>query len=286
MFYAESQGPWNGACSLKRLVPGKFMGHPAGLRWYRNERALGPPPARPRSGGRQHLEAERIPELQPPAVVFPYRKMGQSASGISLDASGGRFGPFAGQLFVGDYTLSLVMRVFTEEVDGVWQGACFPFREGLATGVIGVRLTRGGRLFTGGSSRGWPSRGTEPFALQRLSWTGVTPFEVLEMSARPDGFELSFTQPVDRATAADPASYAMLAYTHVYQSGYGSPEVDVSSPRIAAARPAADGRGVRLVVEGLVPGHVHELSLKGLRSETGEPPLHTNAYYTLRRLPR
>ena len=34
MFYAESQGPWNGSCSLKVLQPGGFMGHPASFRWY------------------------------------------------------------------------------------------------------------------------------------------------------------------------------------------------------------------------------------------------------------
>ena len=28
MFYVESQGPWNGSCSLKHLKPGGFMGHP------------------------------------------------------------------------------------------------------------------------------------------------------------------------------------------------------------------------------------------------------------------
>ena len=28
MFYAESQGPWNGSCSLKVLEQGGFMGHP------------------------------------------------------------------------------------------------------------------------------------------------------------------------------------------------------------------------------------------------------------------
>ena len=44
--------------------------------------------------------------------------------------------------------------------------------------------------------------------------TGVVPFEVREMRARPEGFELAFTLPVDRAKAADPAHYALcLLYT-------------------------------------------------------------------------
>ena len=28
MFYTDNQGPWNGACSLKWLRPGAFLGHP------------------------------------------------------------------------------------------------------------------------------------------------------------------------------------------------------------------------------------------------------------------
>ena len=34
MFCVESQGPWNGACSLKHLKQGAFLGHPASYNWY------------------------------------------------------------------------------------------------------------------------------------------------------------------------------------------------------------------------------------------------------------
>ena len=34
MFAIESQGPWNGCCSLKHLKPGGFLGHPASFNWY------------------------------------------------------------------------------------------------------------------------------------------------------------------------------------------------------------------------------------------------------------
>jgi hypothetical protein len=32
-FYTDNQGPWNGTCSLKQLVPGRFVGHPGGNEW-------------------------------------------------------------------------------------------------------------------------------------------------------------------------------------------------------------------------------------------------------------
>ena len=89
-------------------------------------------------------------EFVPPAVGFPYNKMGQSASGIATDSTRGKFGPFANQLFVGDQTWSTVMRVYLEKVNGVYQGACFSFREGLDSGTLSLEFTPEGHLFAGG----------------------------------------------------------------------------------------------------------------------------------------
>src|SRR5262249_33946751 len=161
----------------------------------------------PTNGSRLYDEAKRIPKLRPPAVYFPYAKMGQSASGFVPDMTNGKFGPFATQLFVADQTDSTVMRVFLEKVDGIYQGVCFPFRRGFASGNVAVELSADGSMFVYGSSRGWASRGGKSFALDRLNWTGKMPFEVHEMRAKPDGFELTFTQPVDPGTAGAPASY-------------------------------------------------------------------------------
>jgi len=288
-FYTDNQGPWNGTCSLKYLRPGSFQGHPAGNRWYdlpEVTAVMGQKPVEPTSGSRFHIEADRIPQYVPPAVLFPYSKMGQSASGIACDATGGKFGPFTNQLFVGDQTHSTVMRVFLEQVDGVYQGACFPFRAELGSGTVPVEFTPDGHLFAGGTNRGWGSKGPKEFAIERIDWTGETPFELLQMHATPDGFDLVFTEPVDSKFAADPASYKLSAYTYIFQSTYGSPEVDPTSPQITSAEPSEDGLRVRLKVDGLQRGHVHELHLDGVRSRDGRPLLHKEAYYTMNRIPK
>jgi glucose/arabinose dehydrogenase len=284
MFYTDNQGPWNGACALKHLVPGKFMGNPSGNTWYKLTDALGPRPPDPTSGSRMHLEVKKIPELIPPAVYFPYGKMGQSASGIANDFTG-KFGPFKDQLFIGDQTHSTVMRVYLEKVRGRYQGACFMFKEGFASGNLSLEFAPNGSLFVGGTDRGWGSRGGKPFALQRLDWTGETPFEIHEMHARSDGFELTFTQPVDAASASDPRNYTIETYTYIYQSSYGSPEVDRTKPTIKSVKVSADGKSARLFIDGLEEGHVHELHLPGLRSAKGEPLLHAAAYYTMNNVP-
>jgi hypothetical protein len=285
MFYAESQGPWNGSCSLKVLEQGGFMGHPVSFNWYELTDRLGAKPVEPESGSRLLIQRERVDQLVPYAVVFPYIRMGRSISGFTVNRTKGKFGPFENQIFIGDFSLSVVMRATTEKVNGVWQGACYPFREGLATGLLACEFTPEGDLLVGGTNRGWPVRGPKAYALQRLDWTGVMPFEIKEIKAAADGFDIEFTLPVDPAIAARPDTYQLGTFTHIYQQGYGSPEVDQTTPIVTMATVSNDGTRVHLQVEGRVKGHVHEFDLGRMRSQDNEPLLHVHAFYTLNEIP-
>ena len=90
------------------------------------------------------------------------------------------------------------------------------------------------RVFVGGSDRGWGARGGKPFCFEKCEWTGKTPFEIHEMRARPDGFDLTFTQPVDPASARDVKSYSMREFTYAYREQYGGDEIDEVIPKITA----------------------------------------------------
>lgn len=285
MFYAESQGPWNGSCSLKHLKPGGFMGHPASFNWYPEAPNMGPVPVTPNTNSRLLTESKRVKELVPYAVVFPYRKMGQQLSGFTVDRSQGKFGPFANQIFIGDYTLGVVMRATTEKVNGVWQGACYPFREGFSTGLLTLAFSSKGQLIAGGTNRGWPVRSPDPFALQRVDWNGKTPFEIKEISVLPNGFHIHFTEPADRETATKTSSYSLETYTHIYRAGYGSPEVDHTKPTVRGVVMAEDGKSVVILVNGMVQGHVHDFTFNALTSQSGQKLVHNKAYYTLNEIP-
>lgn len=289
VFYTDNQGPWNGTCSLKHLVPGSFQGHPDGNVWYEKapeSQVMGKRPETPKSGSRMMVEAARIPELIPPAVYFPYNKMGQSASGLDFDRSAGKFGPFAGQMFVCDQTHSTLMRVVMEKVNGRYQGACIPFKKGFGSGNVPVLFSDKGAAFVGGTNRGWGSRGPKPFAVERLDWTGKVPFEVHEIHAKSDGFELTFTEPVDPKTAGDIASYKASTFCYIYQASYGSPEVDHTKLTVVGAKVADDGKSVRITLDKLVAGHLHEIHLDGVRSQKGLPILHPEFYYTMNYIPK
>jgi hypothetical protein len=288
MFVIESQGPWNGCNSLKHLKEGAFLGHPASYNWYPFAKNLEAPSLEPNSNSRMGIEKKRIKQLVPPAVRFPYIKMGRSISGFRLNQTNGKFGPFDGQFFLGDYTLSLILRATTEKVNGVWQGACYPFREGLATGIMNVEFTPKGQLIAGGFTTNvqWPVRGTEPFALQRLDWTGLVPFEVREINIQKDGFLVHFTKPVDTTLASNADVYDITTYTHIYHAAYGSPEVDHSTAKVTRAEPAADGLSVRVYLENIIEDHIHEFDLSKMKSADAKHLLHKMAYYTVNEIPK
>jgi len=284
-FYTDNQGPWNGSSSLKWMKPGSFAGNPMGNKWFSITTEIGDRPPEPHDNSRMVKERERIPTLVPPAVMLPHGRVGQSSSGIVCDTTGGKFGPFQNQLFVGDQCYSNIARVSLEMVNKVYQGVAIPFVSGFGSGPIGMHMTPDGKMFVGGSDRGWGSRGGKPWNLDRLVWTGQTPFEILDMKAAPDGFTLSFTAPVNPETAGNPASYAMEAWTWAYRADYGGPEVDQVTPKITAAQVSPDGLRVKLTIAPLTKGHVHYLKSPGVRSTTGLPLLHQDAYYTLNEIP-
>ncbi|HEY1083395.1 MAG TPA: hypothetical protein VGE29_14095 [Prosthecobacter sp.] len=302
-YYVDNQGPWHGSSTLQHLVPGSFQGHPGGNEWYSLAAGMGKRPLDPipeaymgdRKRGQNNpegdpdrmvMERKRIKELLPPAVYMVHGKIGNSPTFIVCDESGGKFGPFQKQLFIADQSHSNVSRVFLETVNGIKQGVVIPFRSGFASGLIGGRMDAEGRLYAGGSDRGWGARGGKPYCFEKLEWTGKLPFEIHEMRAKPDGFELTFTQAVDAKTAGDLASYSMREFTYAYREDYGGPEVDEVLPKITAAKVAPDGKSVRLVISPLTQGHVHELHLDGVKNAQGQPLLHAVAYYTLNEIPK
>ena len=105
------------------------------------------------------------------------------------------------------------------------------------------------------------------------------------MKAKPDGFELTFTEPADAKTIAAPASYELDAFTYIYQASYGSPVVDRETLTIEKVTPGADGKSARLFTNKLIKGHVHKLKLPGVRSAADQPLLHPVGYYTLNEIP-
>lgn len=285
IFYTENQGDWVGSGRMTHLEKGDFAGNPAGLRW--TSEAGSPltlkPEDVPSTGKPMHEVAKTVKNLKVPAVWFPHTLMGISTADFKEDTTNGAFGPFAGQVFVGDQGHSKIMRVALEKVNGEWQGVCFPFREGFQSGILRTVWGQDGSMIVGMTSRGWASTGKAEYGIQRLVWTGKTPFEMKTIRSKPDGFEVTFTLPVDRKTAEDPASYGLNSFTYKYHKTYGSPIEDARPVPIRGVIVAADGLSARIVADtALREGYIHEVKAEGVRSASGSLSLlHNTGYYTL-----
>lgn len=285
LFYTDNQGDYVATNKLSPVFENSFHGHQASL------------PYRDGYGPNWRKNGSPVPPITWPAVWFPYQKMGQSSCGFVSCKAGGAFGPFDNQVFVGDQTHCTVMRVTLDRItldDGTpaYQGACYPFRAGLYSGVHRVAFGADGSLYVGMTDRGWGSTGPKRFGLQRMVYTGNTPLEVLKMSPTARGFSLAFTAPLGD-DAADPARYRMTSYTYEYHPDYGSKEMQTQTLNVTSAKLGPDRTSIELFVDGLRGGgmgFVHELHMDGIKGPpdaTGQrPPLvHNEAYYTLHKIP-
>lgn len=310
LFYTDNQGDWIGSGGLWHIKKGTFVAHPASLKWVtedspvkmteekffaerdnrkvKNEagRYIKPENVIDETPDMLWQLKEKYPSVQTPAVWLPHGILGISNSEPIKDNTGGAFGPFAGQIFIGDQGQSKIMRVFLEKVNGEYQGAAWDFRSGFQSGVMRLEWAKDGSLFVGETNRGWGSAGDANQGLQRLVWNGKMPFEMLAVRAMPDGFEVEFTMPVDKKSAEDLASYSASSFIYKHHPVYGSPPIYREDLLVKGVKLSSDGKRVRIVMDGLRKYFVHELNLEGIRSaNTYYSLIHPTVYYTLNNIP-
>ena len=288
IFYTENQGDWVGSGRMTHLEKGDFAGNPEGLVWSGEPNSpldLKMEDIEEQSGLSLYEYSKKVPALKAPAIWFPHTILGISTSDMLYDTTGGKFGPFEGQIFVGDQGHSKVMRVFMEKVNGVYQGAAFNFVEGFSSGILRMIWGSDNNMFVGMTSRGWRSTGSAEYGLQRLVWNGKTPFEIKTMKAQDDGFLLEFTKPVHRKLGADASTYQITSFNYKYHNTYGSPIVDQQKAVVQKVELSEDIRTAKITVNGMRLGFIHQLKIPDLRANTGEKLLHDTGYYTLNEVP-
>ncbi|MDX2190336.1 MAG: plastocyanin/azurin family copper-binding protein [Bacteroidota bacterium] len=306
-FYAENQGDWVGSGGITHVEKGDFVGNPASLAWVNlpgNPVNLKYEDFIKATGMKADFQqvddvnatgdygipmfemAKKVPQIKTQAVVLPHSVMGQSTSDFYMNDINIRFAPyFDGSIFVGDQAQSKIMRITLEKVKGVFQGAAFPFREGFSSGVMRFAHAQNGDLYVGMTSRGWGSTGRDWWGLQKLVWTGKIPFEMKNIKATPDGFEIEFLKPVDKATASNTMNYKVTSFTYKYHHFYGSPIIKDTICKIKGVKLSEDGKKARIVVDKIKEGYVHEIKVSNIVSAEKEEMLHNVGYYTLKRIP-
>jgi len=286
IWYAENQGEYVGSSKIVPLEQGKFYGHMSGL--------VDLPGMAPDAKGLDYdLWKDK---LRKGAVWLPHGKLANSPGNPDWDLTDGKFGPFGGQMFIGDQTLSQVMRVVTEIVDGQDQGCVVPFARGLASGIMRPVFLPDGSLLLGQTGRGWVARGGSVAALQRVVYDGKTvPADIAKLTAAPTGLTVHFTRPIAKGVSDADLQKAVQVSSWFYTnlSDYGSPEHDKRDEPITGIKLASDRGSVRLDIADFGKGdkwldRIYYIRIPDTAALFGDAPVWKSleGYYTLRAIPK
>jgi hypothetical protein len=273
LLVSDNQGDWRGTSELHVVRKGGFYGHPASLPWTAGWGSEPP----------LTIPLETLNQWRTPAAVwFPQGSIANSPTQMVQIPASPKWGPFGGQTIIGEMNVPKLLRVTLEQVEGSWQGACYPF---IQTSRIGRGLHRlafqGDVLWVGRTHLSWA--GAEHLA--QIEPTGQIPFDPVEAKAVPGGFLFRFSHPLS-ADAGDVQAWKLRRYTFQYREAYGSPEMDSTVVSVESVGLEGDGFAARVMVPGLVENYVYDFDVSALRSTAGEAPLNGRAVYTLRRLAR
>lgn len=272
LFVTDVSGSWVPTSVLYHVQKGNFYGHPGGLKWDSTFDA-------------GKVTVDQLKDMRtPPAVYLPRGPMGISPGQPAWDTTEGGFGPFAEQMFIGDVSRNL-MRVDLEKVAGEYQGAAFPFLrdQGLRQGSMHHAFGPDGNLYLAQTVRGWmPTGGGE--GIQRITWTGEQPVEILTMRLTEDGFRLNFTEPMKPEELSHTGNYSIVRFQYNYHMLDGSLRVSEVEVPVEKAVPSEEGTSVELELLELHPGYIYELQMERLESKDGKPIINPTAYYTANRL--
>lgn len=286
IWYADNQGEYVATSKLFMMKKDGFYGHPAGL--------IDLPGMTPDSAAIawDKVSANR----EKPAVLFPHNIVANSPGNPAWDTTGGKFGAFAGQLFIGDQTQSNLLRVVTEVVNGVQQGVVIPFANGMESGVMRPLFLSDGSLLLGQTGRGWQAKGGHVASLQRLVWDGKTAGQdLLRVSTTSTGFALEFTQPLAADIDEDDLRELLQLRSWVYRDApsYGSERMDEKAEAVRAISLSQDRKILSVslvelqqpVVHPQQTARVYHFHLRDLRHSAGSNKVALNAYYTLYSFP-
>jgi hypothetical protein len=144
---------------------------------------------------------------------------------------------------------------------GEIQGGVVRFPLKFDSGVMRARVNPAdGQLYVAGL-RGWQTEAATDACFQRVRYTGKPVYMADGMKVKPNGIEITFTQPLDPEVANDPGSYGVEQWNYRWTSEYGSDEYSVKNPtstgrntvEVSSAKLQQDGKTVFLEIADLRP---------------------------------
>ena len=163
-----------------------------------------------------------------PLLWLPHQVDNSSGGQVWVDS--GRWGPFKGGLLHLSYGRCSMFHVLQEEVDGQPQGGVVKFPLRFESGIMRGRFNpHDGQLYLAGL-RVWQSSGARFGAFHRVRYTGKPVHMPAALHVKKNGLEITFTNPLDAASAVDDQNYAIDQWNYQWTESYGSKLYSVKDP--------------------------------------------------------
>lgn len=286
LWYSDNQGEYMSTSKIFVIEKDAYFGHPSAL--------VDLPGVTPELA--EKTRDSMLDKRANAIILLPHNRVANSPGNPAWDTTKGKFGPFAGQMLMGDQTQSNLLRIAVQKVDDIEQGSVMPFIDGLESGVMRPLFLADGSLLLGQTGRGWQAKGGHVASLQRIVWDGKTIAPAItEMLATPTGFSLQLTQPLNAAITPKQLHTQLLLESWVYRDApdYGSEELGLQREKVRALRISDDRKTIDIYLSSLTQPTIHpeqtarvyhaRLKTKKLFAENAPKSLH--AYYTLYKFP-
>jgi hypothetical protein len=210
--YTENQGEYVGTSKMFKVKKGLFYGNPNGLLDIPGMNVDSP-----------EIKWDAVKDTRElPILLLPHGEVMNAPGSPEFLTDKITFGPFQGQMFLGDQLQSNIYRIDTQVVDGQEQAVAIPFAEGLKSGAMRLRFNPAdSSLWIGQTGRGWRSRGGNTYAFQRIVYDPKVAVDAIKtVKVTNQGFDVHFVQPQSGADEAK--NIVCSSWYYLNSSEYGS----------------------------------------------------------------
>jgi hypothetical protein len=217
-------------------------------------------------------------KFAPPILWLSHNDYDNSGGG-QVWVTSDKWGPFKGELLHESYGKSSLYLVMRQDIgNGSQQAGVVKIPVKFTSSAMRARFNpRDGQLYVAGLSE-WQSNAARITGFDRVRYTGKPVYSVSGLKVTSKGVDLTFSQPLDRASAEDLQNWSGKRWNYVRSENYGSPEIGVKDPskkgretiNITGAKLSADGKTVSLTIEDVRP--VMQQAIKwDLKAQDGTP---------------
>lgn len=246
-FVTDQEGHWMPMNRINRITAPQFFGN----MW---------------SGG---APADTADSAMAPPLLWVDKATDRSPAEL-LWLNHAAWGPLDGALLNLSYGQGRIEIVVTDGTGDALQGALckLPIPD-FPTGIMRGRVhSANGQLYLCGLSAWATSQTEQEGGFYRLRPTGQPATLPTAWRVLSGALELTFSEPLSHATAADATRFSVKAWDLKRSANYGSPRLNPRTLPVTRAELLANPRTVRLALPDLAPTHIIEITAR-LQDSTG-----------------